>query len=476
MQDRRDRDPRRRGAPERRPIPPRRQASTPGRRRAPSGSARTRGRAPARRGRARRSRSACSRRCRRRTPSAQPLSRALARPSSPRASSTPAAITPTPSASAPRRLSPARHADQEHEHGRDAARERVDEPDLAGAQRQRERAKKPSSNAAESAMYGTAAGLDVPASAANGAKTTTEMASAAAVAASVSGARASSSVHAACRTAAPSVRRTAALLRTAGSQRRQRRLVVLVDGSISCAPASENIRPTALSSHAPRPPCARRPRRSPGGSRSARAGRSSRRTRRWSGRPAAAVRRRAGRHRCGPPGAARWPGRARRASRSHAPRPRRAHGSRTDGWQGSRSGDHPSPSVASPANVARIARRPGRPRRRGPHLRHRRGPAARGRRVRGACASTRAARSRCSDHLDRLRHSCEGLRLDADHDALEAELAALLEANGAADGLLRVVADPRRAPDPRSSSRSPTARRSRAWPRSPTRPAASSTG
>ena len=24
------------------------------------------------------------------------------------------------------------------------------------------------------------------------------------------------------------------------------------------------------------------------------------------------------------------------------------------------------------------------------------------------------------DHLDRLRHSCEGLRLEADHDALEA--------------------------------------------------------
>jgi branched-chain amino acid aminotransferase len=43
------------------------------------------------------------------------------------------------------------------------------------------------------------------------------------------------------------------------------------------------------------------------------------------------------------------------------------------------------------------------------------------------------------DHLDRLRRSCEGLRLDADHDALEAELAALLEASGAVDGLLRVV-------------------------------------
>ncbi|HYH87817.1 MAG TPA: aminotransferase class IV [Solirubrobacteraceae bacterium] len=43
------------------------------------------------------------------------------------------------------------------------------------------------------------------------------------------------------------------------------------------------------------------------------------------------------------------------------------------------------------------------------------------------------------DHLDRLRRSCEGLRLDADHDALESELAALLEAGGPVEGLLRVV-------------------------------------
>ena len=43
------------------------------------------------------------------------------------------------------------------------------------------------------------------------------------------------------------------------------------------------------------------------------------------------------------------------------------------------------------------------------------------------------------DHLDRLRHSCEGLRLDVDHDILEAELATLLEAAGPVDGLLRVV-------------------------------------
>jgi branched-chain amino acid aminotransferase len=44
-----------------------------------------------------------------------------------------------------------------------------------------------------------------------------------------------------------------------------------------------------------------------------------------------------------------------------------------------------------------------------------------------------------SDHLERLRRSCEGLRLEADHAALEAELAALLEEAGPVDGLLRVV-------------------------------------
>ena len=43
------------------------------------------------------------------------------------------------------------------------------------------------------------------------------------------------------------------------------------------------------------------------------------------------------------------------------------------------------------------------------------------------------------EHLDRLRHSCAGLRLEADHDALAADLAALLDVAGAIDGLLRVV-------------------------------------
>jgi branched-chain amino acid aminotransferase len=44
-----------------------------------------------------------------------------------------------------------------------------------------------------------------------------------------------------------------------------------------------------------------------------------------------------------------------------------------------------------------------------------------------------------SDHFARLRHTCEGLRLEADHDALAGELDALLEAAGPADALLRVV-------------------------------------
>jgi branched-chain amino acid aminotransferase len=43
------------------------------------------------------------------------------------------------------------------------------------------------------------------------------------------------------------------------------------------------------------------------------------------------------------------------------------------------------------------------------------------------------------EHLERLRRSCEGLRLAADIEALRGELAALLEAGGSHDGLLRVV-------------------------------------
>jgi branched-chain amino acid aminotransferase len=43
------------------------------------------------------------------------------------------------------------------------------------------------------------------------------------------------------------------------------------------------------------------------------------------------------------------------------------------------------------------------------------------------------------DHFGRLRHTCDGLRLEADHDALAAELDALLQAAGPVDALLRVV-------------------------------------
>ena len=44
-----------------------------------------------------------------------------------------------------------------------------------------------------------------------------------------------------------------------------------------------------------------------------------------------------------------------------------------------------------------------------------------------------------ADHFVRLRHTCDGLRLEADHDALGGEVDALLEAAGSVDALLRVV-------------------------------------
>jgi branched-chain amino acid aminotransferase len=44
-----------------------------------------------------------------------------------------------------------------------------------------------------------------------------------------------------------------------------------------------------------------------------------------------------------------------------------------------------------------------------------------------------------ADHFARLRRSCAGLRLEADHDALDAEVDALLAAAGPVDALLRVV-------------------------------------
>jgi branched-chain amino acid aminotransferase len=43
------------------------------------------------------------------------------------------------------------------------------------------------------------------------------------------------------------------------------------------------------------------------------------------------------------------------------------------------------------------------------------------------------------DHMARLENTCSGLRLDYDEDALRAEIAALLEAAGPVEGLLRVV-------------------------------------
>ena len=43
------------------------------------------------------------------------------------------------------------------------------------------------------------------------------------------------------------------------------------------------------------------------------------------------------------------------------------------------------------------------------------------------------------DHLERLARTCAGLRLPYDEDALRAEIAALLDAAGPVDALLRVV-------------------------------------
>jgi branched-chain amino acid aminotransferase len=44
-----------------------------------------------------------------------------------------------------------------------------------------------------------------------------------------------------------------------------------------------------------------------------------------------------------------------------------------------------------------------------------------------------------ADHLARLRRTSDGLRLEFDADALDAEIAALLEAAGPADAMLRIV-------------------------------------
>src|SRR5919204_1874862 len=49
-----------------------------------------------------------------------------------------------------------------------------------------------------------------------------------------------------------------------------------------------------------------------------------------------------------------------------------------------------------------------------------------------------------TDHLDRLEHTTEGIFLEWDRAAFEAEIAALLEANSQADGELRLPLTPRR--------------------------------
>src|SRR4051794_41874435 len=52
------------------------------------------------------------------------------------------------------------------------------------------------------------------------------------------------------------------------------------------------------------------------------------------------------------------------------------------------------------------------------------------------------------DHLSRLTRTCDGLRLELQLDVWRADIAALLEANGPADALLRLGAPPRGRPAP----------------------------
>ena len=69
-------------------------------------------------------------------------------------------------------------------------------------------------------------------------------------------------------------------------------------------------------------------------------------------------------------------------------------------------------------------------------------------RTKGCCAATARFEAlrlyggrpfALDEHLARLQRSCAGLRLERDLDALRAEIAALLEAAGPVDGVLRIV-------------------------------------
>ena len=207
---------------------------------------------------------------------------ALARPSNPRASSTPAAIATTPAACAALDVGPERHhADQQHEHGRDPARERIDDPDLAGAQRQRERGEEAELERRRQRDVGRRGRLDVPAQRRERREHDHRD-------------------HQRGRGRRVGVRRAGEQQRPRGvqhrgaqreedggacsgprgSQRRQRLLDVFVDRQhlVRARRARTCARPRCPPT--PRPPSARPRPRSPGGSRPAPAARSSRRTRR----------------------------------------------------------------------------------------------------------------------------------------------------------------------------------------------------
>src|SRR3954454_3197084 len=60
----------------------------------------------------------------------------------------------------------------------------------------------------------------------------------------------------------------------------------------------------------------------------------------------------------------------------------------------------------------------------------------------GAFEATRIYSGRpfaLDDHFARLRRTCAGLRLEPDYEALQAEVAALLEAAGRVQGVLRLL-------------------------------------
>ena len=104
------------------------------------------------------------------------------------------------------------------------------------------------------------------------------------------------------------------------------------------------------------------------------------------------------------------------------------------------------------------------------HPRHRRGAAARRRRVRGHAPLRRAAVRARATTSTACGAPATGLRLEADHDALARR--ARRAARGGRPGRRPAAGrgDARRAADRDRRAAAARARRSRAWPRSPSRP------